>query len=539
MHRCLTILEIIELVCGHVEVRYLGRDSPDLAALARTCKAFQDPALDLLWREQSTLTHMLKCLPSNVWEEKIHSRGPPSHFRLIGPIDPADWEIPLSYARRIRTLSLDVGVGYVEPTFLDAAILDTISSSLPQELLCPNLRSISWGPKLDPVFSNILLFLGPNITTVHLSLPAPSISLIASLSTLPLRYPELKTLHISWDNWDSFPLCPISSIIALDLDQIEILSLDGLDRAALQHLSHLPYLHSLTLHAPEVVHLGSSPSLSMGPFPALRSVTFLTTTFEFAAKFVDLLSDCRLEAFTVRTKVLATKMDTRQLYSSLASRMSHSALQSLTVQVVDYDSPTPPPEMIADYAISGNTLAPLFRFWNLTRIVLRTPVGFGIDDTTAWDIARAWPNLQSLTLDAASELHHTPTMTLAGLRAFATHCKVLSDLNISFDASTVPPFDNSPGTRISQLQLRFLGVAASPISEPPAVARFISGLFPRLMTISTVREWRWDFYTGFDDDDEMAAARAHNIVWKQIQAMLPMITAVRLEEREWARGSDE
>ncbi|KAF8447203.1 hypothetical protein L210DRAFT_3390514 [Boletus edulis BED1] len=35
----------------------------DLPALARTCKAFRDPALDILWAELYSLAPLIRCLP--------------------------------------------------------------------------------------------------------------------------------------------------------------------------------------------------------------------------------------------------------------------------------------------------------------------------------------------------------------------------------------------------------------------------------------------------------------------------------------------
>ena len=38
-------------------------------ALARTCRAFLEPALDALWYEQHTLVHVIKCLPDELLKE--------------------------------------------------------------------------------------------------------------------------------------------------------------------------------------------------------------------------------------------------------------------------------------------------------------------------------------------------------------------------------------------------------------------------------------------------------------------------------------
>jgi hypothetical protein len=74
MHRALGILDIIELICAHVQAHGAGSAERDFAALARTCKDFQEPALDRLWREQRTITNILTCLPPNLWEETTRER---------------------------------------------------------------------------------------------------------------------------------------------------------------------------------------------------------------------------------------------------------------------------------------------------------------------------------------------------------------------------------------------------------------------------------------------------------------------------------
>jgi hypothetical protein len=64
MHRCLYIPEISLLLCAE-----LGgmRAKKSLAALARTCVALCEPALDVLWYELSDLLPLVKCMPSDLW----------------------------------------------------------------------------------------------------------------------------------------------------------------------------------------------------------------------------------------------------------------------------------------------------------------------------------------------------------------------------------------------------------------------------------------------------------------------------------------
>ncbi|KAF7333422.1 hypothetical protein MVEN_02358000 [Mycena venus] len=507
MHLALGIPEIVEIICAQLASPLLNSlRRRDFAALARTCKAFHNPALDVLWRKQDTLTRLLKCLPSHLWEEVM---------RLIKAPLPEDWEKISAYSRRIRELSLTESWSGGFPS---SNVLETLAS-LPRSL-CPNLRSLNWAPKTESFFPYILLFLGPEVTHAYIDVP-PIASHISLLPTL-LRYPELKTFRLGSNSNDTSVLLPASSAIALELSKIESLSLDTLDRPALEHLSRLPSLQILNLRIPEERDLGpQSPSAAIIPrhsqpftFPALRNVQFFASTIEFATEFAQMLSGCHLEKFMMGTDVLASNVTMGLLYSALSMHVSPTTLHSLWISDVDDGisiTPTPPV----------------------------APAGFDIDDTTAWDMARAWPKIQSLELGTSTELLHSTRMTLHGYRAFAKHCENLHNLKLAVDASTVPPFDRSPDTRISQHRLRTIDVLKSPISDPRAVARFMSGLFPRLADISTLNDWRWDDLIETEDDAEIEEARALHTRWKQVEALVPMIASIREEERHWAAMANE
>ncbi|KIK21387.1 hypothetical protein PISMIDRAFT_78034, partial [Pisolithus microcarpus 441] len=73
MHACLRIAEILDLIIGflvddiHEPDKFCGIRHQDVARLARTCKAFKAPALDVLWRTQSSLSPLIMCLPNHLW----------------------------------------------------------------------------------------------------------------------------------------------------------------------------------------------------------------------------------------------------------------------------------------------------------------------------------------------------------------------------------------------------------------------------------------------------------------------------------------
>jgi hypothetical protein len=60
MHPALRILEVIDNISLHV-----GNGS--LPALASTCRAFENPALNVLWRNLESVEPIVKCLPSELF----------------------------------------------------------------------------------------------------------------------------------------------------------------------------------------------------------------------------------------------------------------------------------------------------------------------------------------------------------------------------------------------------------------------------------------------------------------------------------------
>lgn len=75
MHRCLSLPELVLCIAENVmytprtSASGLGyfRDEPSMVAFARTCRAFLDPALSVLWFRQPGLDNLVKVLPTGTW----------------------------------------------------------------------------------------------------------------------------------------------------------------------------------------------------------------------------------------------------------------------------------------------------------------------------------------------------------------------------------------------------------------------------------------------------------------------------------------
>ncbi|KAJ7225027.1 hypothetical protein C8J57DRAFT_983408, partial [Mycena rebaudengoi] len=138
---------------------------------------------------------------------------------------------------------------------------------------------------------------------------------------------------------------------------------------------------------------------------------------------------------------------------------------------------------------------------------------FELDDAALWDMARAFPELRKLFL-AYTAVWCTPGITLGGLRAFATHCPQLGNMQIAFNATVTLPATDSATPDVFQTKLSYLDVLNSPISMPLDVARFLSGIFPNLVEVICHRQ---------DTEDCLN--------WGQVIELLPKFADVRQEER--------
>ncbi|KAF9238221.1 hypothetical protein BU15DRAFT_62634 [Melanogaster broomeanus] len=84
------------------------RDRRTLARLARTCRYFLEPALNVLYYEINDLLCLIKCMPDDLWVVN-GKQLPLGHLEqsLKRPMTQSDWDIFLRYTRRVRSLEFD------------------------------------------------------------------------------------------------------------------------------------------------------------------------------------------------------------------------------------------------------------------------------------------------------------------------------------------------------------------------------------------------------------------------------------------------
>ncbi|KAJ6472254.1 hypothetical protein DFH09DRAFT_1007960 [Mycena vulgaris] len=512
MHRCLSIPDIVGEVCSHVYTRFpwyhagaAGAGGVTLATLARTSSVFQGPALDLLWFSQNTLENFLRCLPPDLvafdkvkaglpWKRKVV-------VRLLRPIVSSDWDRSRLYAHRVRELYC------AGDSFSLSQSFPALSISLPDDVLFPNLRELTWQNFPEGDFHHINLYLARTLTEI--SIWPSSAFQLSVLSTLPRRCPALETLEI----------------------HLQFLQISVDDIATLEVIGKLQNLQNLTLSGLPG-HLSFSV-LDTVRFSNARRISLIDVTPKAATEFFKMCMGASLTSVDVGFDSHPRTSALTQFCSALES--CHHSHLSLTSLFLAYDPPIEGniASYVVDsatYAVDSATFRILFCFENLTKVSVRE-VSFDLDDAFLMEMARSWPRLESLRLSPHAPPQPTH-VTLHSLRSLARHCPDLRELEMTFDASVIPPPDTS-GAHVLQTSLTTIWPGCSPILAPFQVARFISGIFPCLYLVKT---------SCSDDDIEEVSPLTEEVEtwidqWSEVESHIPTIMAIREEGRMWAQSS--
>lgn len=90
MHPCLLVSEILVNIFAEVNERDDDEAARTLAALCRTCRAFREPAMKILWAHLGTLVPLIRCIPCvKVIKSKAKRPSPDDLPTLVSLLSPA------------------------------------------------------------------------------------------------------------------------------------------------------------------------------------------------------------------------------------------------------------------------------------------------------------------------------------------------------------------------------------------------------------------------------------------------------------------
>ncbi|KAF8441707.1 hypothetical protein L210DRAFT_439860 [Boletus edulis BED1] len=379
MHHALQIPEILLNIFGHCSDRFDWFD-PDVAALARTCRAFKEPALDVLWEELHELSPLVvRCVP----EASL-----PSEYSIHRSLTQIEWDILRSYTRRIQ--SIELGADFAR---IDEEYFLSLFKPPTTEPLFSNVRKLHFEYPDDKY---LLLATFPSLMSLDiwikdlrsfedsLKLFAKISPSLASLSFHPYYY-----ANIHMDRIDPKFICHWRNLQILHCIQMP------LDMTTLVDLSCLPALIDLSFVLRSTRPDQVSPSGSPIIFSNLKEL-FLGS--DFLGLVSHLLSQIRLPALTTLTAYIdfrpARQDDLSLFFSNVWTSGSPRTIQAPRL-IQPYETSVP-----GDRPVLGLEDLRLFvPFSNLRHIQLDIEWKVDLTDSELLTLVSTWPCLEELSIN--------------------------------------------------------------------------------------------------------------------------------------------
>lgn len=373
---------------------------------------------------------------------------------------------------------------------------------------------------------NISPFLGPKLLSLTLLLVSEESAFesMSFLASLKIQTPSLEHLYVSVS-------CRLSSVVCgtvCSLKHLRTLHISNIHLTS-ECIDNLSVLSSLTELDVTITEDGLKDAASAAgreiSFSSLLVLTISTDTWAIANDFCEVyLRPSSLENIIIQVREVPSCRRLHELFTAMRGHCSPTSLKHIQLcpEMASYvDSPPDP-------VLEPNTLRLLFAFSNLEELNIYTMISFvKVDNALIKDIASAWPHLGSLALRSFHDSGSTG-VTIDGLLPLAS-CNSLKVLCIGLDP-TIWQMSTSlrPGNGVCNRSLACLRVGKSPVTDPYAVASFLSDVFPNLKQIS---EWE---HCSVDEPDILALVER----WELVRNLYHHFVNIRMQERCWAASAD-
>jgi len=515
MHQCLSTLDVLSHIFEYVYTENSGLK--DTAALAVTCQAFREPALDILWRSLPSLRPLVRCLPTDAYGTERDSYGVMTVVRRMvasfaitqislckvptRELVDEDFHRFKSYVHRVRHIGrkypeddlswMMTGRWYLEESFYD---------SLEQHGIIPlhQLRSYAGRGWIDFVtFHHII---GPRVVEVAFSgwysskprfFRSRGGALVVSLS------PSLRVLRFYGEH--GFDLSSLYLALLEGVPHLEVLYAPTSDPLPDDVLGHI--LSSSVLKDLEVGNLPVDFARCMPSRTPLRLQHFglKIVKMERCDEVLASLDMSRLQSIKVHYSDEVEFPLVWQVQSWFEMVPAYCSTSLLTK--IEYDGPWNylPVDAGEEYCITMQTLEPLLQFRNLEELVITSPTGFHLDDESLSVFARSWPRMRRLDLNSRyigwSDIGDYD-ISLDGLVILAESWPNLEHLNLCLTArgdsvedsiqdvhSELEKFNLKGAVGCWKLKSLGVGWDSPVVYRPFVVAAFLHGIFPNLSTI--------------------------------------------------------
>ncbi|KIM40818.1 hypothetical protein M413DRAFT_445624 [Hebeloma cylindrosporum] len=502
--------EILDEIFHYVHCGNKGA-ARDMVALAQTCRAFEDMALNILWHTQNNFVHLIKTLPPRCWAENPETDIFYKTFRLVTTVKgrPTMDEFTRfkSYASRIRRVSYLPYAHHKESSVpRDQVALRTLMSyhELANHSVFPNLRQLEFVDVKHAV-GCLDIFLR-SAKSISLSLcwsDCYDVGFNSMFRTLfriieehALNMEELDlgsfqsglTGNVDRDAKDVFSdlVCKMSELRGMKTGSR---SLNG---RALRHLASLPRLHTLQIpNTPEdILDSVQRVQSSRMVFSELQQLTMHVGDMSSFIRLVDRLKPLRLRALTLFVRPIPSSTDIHSLFSALQESTQHADFRRFLVKPSEAGQTQSSARRRGYVTIPSSMLDPLLSFKNMTVVELNLPYSFDVGDGHVRAMAEAWPRLCRLQLGSLVGWHVRSLVTCTGILSLVRGCRELEYLAVPFGgAGEFVPLRASLTLRDVNRKIRYLyvGNGEMKFGDMKCVARFLKFVFPRLCGIGG--EW--------------------------------------------------
>jgi len=276
------------------------------------------------------------------------------------------------------------------------------------------------------------------------------------------------------------------------------------------------------------------PTLPEGAFPALWDFS-TTLTCDAAAPFFDLPhAPAHLTTIFLDSHLIEAPADVLHLFTVLADNCPLLHTFGLATHI-DATGPLPLPHEVIDkdVCITIETMTPLFQCTKIVSFDIDHHRPLCLRQPDLETLASKWPSLEVLQLNCEPAYVDHPTLTLEALFPFARHCPRLRHLSLFVDASSgaVPGAPSLPEQYpvFGSLKKLFLGVSVIEEGGEGVVALFLSQVCPVGCALDSGVTWE----EAGEVTGEKVRMRCKR--WDKVAELLPLLTRLRVEERERAR----
>ncbi|KAI6044265.1 hypothetical protein EDC04DRAFT_3106434 [Pisolithus marmoratus] len=515
MHRCLLIDEVLEDIFSR-----LGRQT--LCSLARTCRAFHEPATAIIWQHLMGLWPILRLLPgatATYWveprkaipEADEHERPP---IVVTRPLTLEEWLIFKRLSHRVRDIHVTITQiprhYSITPESLSFLLHPPGNESL--KSLFPNVQhlffrcqglSLSEAINYEGCFLTLLrILIRPQLSTLQLLLNGRFCASLNASGILSLCS-NIRTLHTSTVSLETeqgtrvFILPIISGFQSLETIRIHDVSWELL--ASLAQMKMLRRLH-IDFH-----ELGPSLPLTNDAFAELRHLSTHIISIELSLTFYRWMSLSELRSLII----LTTDFDRDDYSEDLEELLTLIPLRGPFLETIHVNLALARPRQPRHWVLTKSILTPYLSLRNLEVLDITLASGsyspqFTDDDLT--QMAQSWPLLKELHLRTYTSGWVLPTgLSLRGIIALIQHCPKIEEFSLVFNAVEISNTVCYPdGSLVQNTSVRSMQVGNSPISSPEDVARYLRLLMPGLHVVSTC--------------DKMDST--HKMHWKTVSALL-------------------